>query len=332
MKYDYTWNHLLLLAKICGRVDDSDSVTASWIEITEEHNRQTFPFTLWPLTYRTCEVTTSPAMCSPIHIKTADYTVKMYKCNEVIIICIQDGFEESPRQSICDHPCLADVDTDDEADENSTGSITESDNHVDHHSLSKRDPLLPCHVAHRYHRMKTGVNDVFYDIQENVQCVICIGHGAAAEVASCLAADMGRTYVAEMEFLGLDTPRVCVDFVGFSDAVVASRAYWDENGSCIDQYISVVFESCAAATTSDKKLVANPRSTRVTIDTLPTTLLTNTSSISRSMSFFKIRKGKKEKQPVDNPKNNPFRHISDYISALNKKINLPMNPGCETKT
>ena len=94
MKYDYSWNHILLLAKICARIDDEDSVTASWVQTTEEHNRLTFPFTLWPLSYRTCEVTTSPAMCSPVSIPSTDsacnYSVKIFKCNEVIIICIQN--------------------------------------------------------------------------------------------------------------------------------------------------------------------------------------------------------------------------------------------------
>ena len=207
MKYEYTWSHLLLLAKVCGKIDDDDSATASWVQITEEHNRQTFPFTLWPLTYRTCEVTTSPAMCTPVHVRTTDYSVKVFKANEVVIVCIQDSSRGGSRDSACSHPCLAEFDGD-----NHTGSGAEllwcdAVNHVDNHSLSKSEPLLPCHAAHRYNRMKTKVNDVIYDIQDNVECVICTGYGEAAAMASCVACDMSRSYEAEKEFLGLETVR-----------------------------------------------------------------------------------------------------------------------------
>ncbi|CAM9101853.1 unnamed protein product [Ectocarpus sp. 12 AP-2014] len=343
MKHEYTWNHLFLLAKICGRIDDEDSVTASWVQITEEHNRQTFPFTLWPLTYRTCEVTTSPAMCTPVHILTTDYSVKMFKSNEVVIICIQDGFHQGSRDGVCRHPCLADFDDvaddeavadDDEAVETDAcrSKVAMSDvvNHVQRHSVSASDPLLPCHEAHCYHRLKTTVNDAFYDIQDNVECVICVGHGESAAMASCLASDMSRTYEAEKEFLGLETTRVSVDFVGFSDSVVASRAYWDESSSSIAKYILVVFESCAI-TTSDANLVINPRFLIVTVDT---SLPEKNPPMPRSVSVFnklrvktKTKRAKKEERPQVK-----VRHVSDYISALREKVNLPMVPPYHTKT
>lgn len=327
MKYAYTWNHILLLANICCYVDDEDSVTASWVKITEEHNRQTFPFTLWPLTYRTCEVTTSPAMCSPNHVKTNDgISVKMYKCNEIMIICIQDHYQDSSRNNICNHPCVADIDTDDDQSEetNETSSTETPDNHVDHHSNSKDHPLLPCHVAHRYKRMKTSVDNLFFDTQANVECVLCIGHGEAAALASCLASEMSLAFEDERKFLGLETKRVCVDFVGFSDAVVASKVYWDKSAPCIDKYISVVFEESSAV--ADKTFIANPRSLRVTIR-LPTTSLTRAVSI-RSVSgvLNKLRQtGKRDKHTLKSKI--CARHIADYISAINKNIYLQINPG-----
>ncbi|CAN0461544.1 unnamed protein product [Ectocarpus sp. 8 AP-2014] len=323
MKYEYTWNHLLLLARVCGKIDDDDSVTASWVQITEEHNRQTFPFTLWPLTYRTCEVTTSPAMCTPVQVRTTDYTVKVFKANEVVVVCIQDSFRGSSRDSVCSHPCLAEFDGDNRTEsgaerDNRTCLSRDAENHVDKHSLSKSESLLPCHVAHCYNRMKAKVNDVIYDIQDNVECVICTGYGEAAAMASCVACDMSRSYEAEREFLGLEATRVVVDFVGFSDCVVASPTYWKQNSVSIDQYIVVVFED-QAATTSVANLVANPRSVRVTIDALPI----NPPAMSRSMSVLaKLRdKTKREKKTIQPKK--LVRRISEYIMALNNRVKIP---------
>ncbi|CAN0451272.1 unnamed protein product [Ectocarpus sp. 8 AP-2014] len=334
MKYEYTWNHLLLLAKVCGKTDDDDSVTASWVEITEEHNRQTFPFTLWPLTYRTCEVTTSPAMCTPVQVQTTDYTIKVFKANEVVVVCIQDSFRGSSRDNVCSHPCLAEFDGDNPERDNRTWSAagrlsSDAENlvadHVDKHSLSKSEPLLPCHEAHSYNRMKAKVNDVIYDIQGNVECVICTGYGEAAAMASCVACDMSRSYEAEREFLGLEATRVLVDFVGFSDCVVASPTYWKQNSVSIDQYILVVFEGQAVSSSVDSaaNLVVNPRSVRVTIDALPMNPPAMFRSMSRSMSVlsklnYKTKREKKTTQPKK-----LVRRISEYITALNNRVKLP---------
>lgn len=331
MKYKYTWNHLLLLAKVCGRIDDEDSVTASWVQITEEHNQQTFPFTLWPLTYRTCEVTTSPAMCTPVHIRTTDYNVKMFKSNEVVIICIQDNIQDSSRDSVCRHPCVAEFDgeNDDGAIEIDTGS-NDAENHVDKHCLSQYESLLPCHEAHCYNRMKTRVTDAFYEIQDHVECVICTGHGEAAAMASCLASDMSQTYEDEKKFLGLDETRVIVDFVGFSNSVFASTTYWDKHSASIDQYILVGLKRRAAtskiSSSADTELVINPRCMLLTIDALPMKTL----PMSRSTSVFNkiINKTKRDKQPKQ-PKDF-CRHISEYIQALNNRITLPAMLGLKS--
>lgn len=324
MKYEYTWNHILLLAKICAKIDDEDSLTASWVQTTEEHNRQTFPFTIWPLTYRTCEVTTSPALCSPIHIPVTgtacNFSVKLLKCNEVMIICVQCHSWDKR----CSHPCLADCDGTDGNESEDTDASDDNqgfDNHVDRHSLSSTEPLVPCHIAHCYHYLKSKINNAFYASQEDVECVICTGHGEAAAMASCLASDMSKTYEAEKEFLGLDNKRVCVDFIGFSDNVVASEAYWIQRASCIDNYISVVFESAGKShAMMNKGMVVNPRCTRVTIDTLPDKLQKPGLSRSRSM----LQKFSKKKDGVASNTSGHDRHISDYVSALNNKINLPL--------
>ena len=324
MNYRYTWNHILLFAKICGQIDDEESVTASWVQITEEHNRQAFPFTLWPLSYRTCEVTTSPAMCSPVYIPGTDYNVKMLKCNEVVIICIQKHSCDTP----CLSPCRADLDgsiDDEEVDENTQGFL---DNHEQYHSRSKTEALLPCHAAHCYHRIKTGIKDAFYAIQDGTECVICIGHGAGATMASCLASDMSLAYEAEKEFLGLETRRIAVDFIGFSDNVVASPAYWDECSPCIDQYVTIVFEGCESSSKASSNMIRNPRCSRVVINQLDS--LTKNPSLSRSMSVFhKIRnKGyrdnKKKRDCAADPMKDLDGDLPEYVSALNNKIVLSL--------
>lgn len=295
MKYEYTWNHLLLLARVCGKTDDDVSVTASWVQITEEHNRQTFPFTLWPLTYRTCEVTTFPAMCTPVQVRTTDYIVKVFKANEVVIVCIQDGLQDSSRGSVCSHPCLAEFDGDSHTGSGAELLSSDAETHVDKHSLSKSEPLLPCHASHCYNRMKTKMNDVIYDIQNNVECGLCTGYGEAAAMASCVACDMSRSYEAENEFLGLETTRVLLDFVGFSDRVVASPMYWKQSNVSIDQYILVVFKGQAVSSSvaSAANLVVNLRFLRVTIDTLPA----NPPAMSWSMSVLaKLRDKTKRKK------------------------------------
>lgn len=324
MNYRYTWNHILLFAQICHQIDDEESVTASWVQITEQHNRQAFPFTLWPLSYRTCEVTTSPAMCSPVYITGTDYNVKMFKCNEVVIICIQKHSCDIP----CLLPCRADLDgsmEDEEMDEVTQGL---ADNHELRHSHSKTEALLPCHVAHCYHQIKTSIKDAYYAIQDGTECVICIGHGAAATMASCLASDMSLEYEAEKEFLGLETRRISVDFVGFSDNVVASPAYWEECSLCIDEYITIVFEGCESSSKSSSNMIRNPRCSRVVINQSDS--LSKPPSLFRSVSVFHkiINKGSrdnsKKRDGAAQPMKDLDRGLPEYVSALNNKIMLSL--------
>lgn len=259
-------------------------------------------------------------MCTTVHIPstdaTCDYNVTLLKCNEVVIICIQENSCGNP----CRHPCRADLGGAIDEETGEADSEVSFDNHEGQHSYSKAEPLLPCHAAHRYHRMKTDINDAFYAIQDSTENVICISHGAGATMASCLASDMSRTYEAEKEFLGLETRRVVVDFVGFSDNVVASPAYWDECSYCIDNYVCITFEACATATNASANMIRNPRCSRVVIDTLSP--LTKTPSISRSMSVLNKFRGKNRKDKFFETSKDVDRHISEYISALNAKINL----------
>lgn len=93
MIYKYTRNHLKLFAQICGCDDSSSSIGENWIKILEKQQEQTFPFTLWPLTYRTSTLMASPSIINPtisnIRLNHAcEMRVKFYRSNEVIVVSL----------------------------------------------------------------------------------------------------------------------------------------------------------------------------------------------------------------------------------------------------
>ena len=261
MKYNYTWNHLLLFAKICGGINDGDSVTASWVNIIEEHHAKTFPFTLWPLTYRTSDVTTSPSISSPIYITSKElncaYEVKMYRCNEVIIICIQHNtsFKDCTK---CTSPRNYDL-----------GECDDKDHHK-MHSVSLDKPLLPCSVAHCYYKIKTIILERLEEFQEDEdekpKCIICIGHDFSAAMASCLANDIGKVYETQREFLGLEEKEIDVDFIGFSSPILASSVYWKNFEGSIDKYITVHDKRDKIKTNSKVRMIVNPNCSNIIIE------------------------------------------------------------------
>ena len=257
MKHNYTWSHLLLLAKICERVDDGDSITASWVEIVEQHHEKTFPFTLWPLSYRTSDATTSPAISSPVRLSgdelECNHSVKMYRCNEVIIVCVQEDLEYSHLEPSCSKSCSI---------ENSFDAFDGNNNfHSLRHSTSKTKPLIPCDIAHTYFKMKTLTMDSIYELQhgttDNIESIICTGFGKSANLASCLAADISRIYETERTFLGMDKKRICVDYFGFSSYMMASNTYWKAPDLSIDMYMTVVLKNKKSK--RDSNMIENPK-------------------------------------------------------------------------
>ena len=83
MKYKYTWSHLKLFAQICGYPDTSSTIGENWVKILEKQQEQVFPFTLWPLTYRTSTLMASPAILTPtvsnINTHSCEMIVKLYR-------------------------------------------------------------------------------------------------------------------------------------------------------------------------------------------------------------------------------------------------------------
>ena len=304
MKHDYTWNHILLLAKICEKIEDSDSITASWVEIVENHHKKTFPFTLWPLSYRTSDITTSPAISSPIRLSGDDlgcnYSVKMYRCNEVIIVCIQEDCIKRISELECCQNC--------NVEEEFNSFDGNSKFHSLHHSKSNSKPLMTCKVAHNYFNLRQKSMDSLYGIQhetaENIDSIIITGFGESSLLASCLAVDISRGFEREREFLGMESKRVCVDFIGFSTSLKASPLYWASPTISIDMYLTITLNGLVKSK-NNKDLEENPRNTIINL-----THKKSPSMCSKMSKFFKFN----TVSQIEDEK------ISDYVDAINTKI------------
>lgn len=302
MKHPYTWNHISLFAKLCENIDDNYSITASWINIVENHHATTFPFTLWPLTYRTSDVNTSPSICSPIFLQfpgtVCDIAVKIYVCNEVIIVCVQNDDIFDEEDSNCVAPCGT----------SGLSSITTSD-HRQRHCEDENSRLLPCNVSAVYPRIKEEVLPHIYtshmESRGSIDCVIFVGHGFSASIASCLASDIGRTFESQKEHLGLDKKLVEVDFVGFASTPLASSGYWKSVGVSIDNYISV---DLTGGKIPKQILITNPLCSYLVVG--------ERNKHRRSGSVMKIR------SRFGGEKNSYSRttSIRDILSQLSKKI------------
>lgn len=306
MIYPYTWNHLVLFAKLCAKIEKTDStMTSSWVNIVQDHHSTTFPFTLWPLSYRTSDISTSPSMCSPSQVKfpgpICEVTVKIYVCNEVVIVCVQNGRPSGDQSSSCEFPY---------------DSRLKNENHAENHCDDTSAALLPCNVSRLYTDVKKTilprVNKTVKDssnTKEKIKCVICIGHKLSASIASCLAVDIGKVYERQRDFLGRSKKEVSVDFIGFSTPPVASSGYWAPTGKYVDNYISV--DGPGKKTTRNGTLIPNPSTLRVPIPTL------TPSRNNRSKSLLNIMsRGGSEK------KDNDLTEVGDFVSAINKQIQI----------
>lgn len=305
MKYRYTWNHISLFARLCESVDDNDSTTASWIKIVEHHHSTTFPFTLWPLSYRTSDITTSPSICSPILLRflsdICEVTVKIYICNEVILVCVQNSTPSEDESHVCDIPSTV------------TGDHSSSSSHSMYHSEDIYMDSLPCNVARIYPVVKSDVLSHVYkshkagsESKEGIKCVTCVGFGFSASIASCLASDIGKTYETQKNFLGLDSKLVGVDFVGFSTPPMASHVYWSSRDGYVDNYILV--RDVDSKSSRSGSMITNPNAIHAIVG--------NRDKNKRSRHMIKIRSNKGARKGQES------MDISDYIAAIDRKIVL----------
>lgn len=216
MIYRYTWSHILLLANICGCKDTEETVTDNWVKMLENQHEQTFPFTLWPLTYRTSTMIASPGMSSPSILNisygkrenknsapsTCEVTVKFYKSNEVLIICFQcnDNSQEI---------------------------------------LNDKTAIVKVYDKVNIKTMK--VLTMFQDVEpdKELKCIICTGYGMGATFATLMAHDLAREFDDEAHFLELKAPKTSVDCVCFSMPEMGNEDYWKEFESLVDKHITI---------------------------------------------------------------------------------------------
>ena len=217
-----------------------------------------------------------------------------------MMICVQNG----TLNSICEK--LSTIPKDGCAD------------HKENHREDFLEYLLPCSVIQCYVLIKNDILSRVYrahrdsiNSEDSINCIICIGHGFSASIASCLASDIGNTYETQRKFLGLDHKLVCVDFVGFSySPPLASRRYWESTEGNIDKYILV--STNRSRPNQHGRAVSNPELSHVYIGPCLSTdkMIRETPS----KSIFKRRVNAKGAIKNENI------GISEYVSGINKNI------------
>lgn len=243
MIYKYTWNHLKLFAQICGCDDDnSSSIGENWVKILEKQQEQTFPFTLWPLTYRTSTLMASPSIISPtisnIHLNhECEMRVKFYRSNEVIVVCFThfkgegEGLTKIPEENEnCEKMCVFD-----------TMSKTQN-----HDGDETHDSLVKCGMLTLYKQLKRKVLRQLRKCREQpsdmpVSCIICTGHGVGAAMANFMSMDLSTEFKMEQDFMNVDSPTIVVDCVTFSSPHLGNTRYWQQFESLIDGHINVQY-------------------------------------------------------------------------------------------
>ena len=237
MLYRYSWNHILLFAQMCNCQDTRSTVTENWVKMLEGQQESLFPFTLWPLTYRTSAVIASTSLLSPsvstVSSKNGDeckVVLKIYKSNDVIIMCFQHVGHHEGRS--CPELCRFNTDT-----------ITKGHGV---HSSNKHHSLVPCSLMSMYSRIKkkamielTKFRSPHSGHQNDLSCIICTGYEIGAILATFMACDLANEFKSEAEFMGLDQPMIKVDCVCFSMPKVANNKYWEEFESLVDEHVSV---------------------------------------------------------------------------------------------
>lgn len=301
--YKYTWDHLLLFAQMCNCEDTNATVTENWVKALENQQERLFPFTLWPLTYRTSAVIASTSLISPsIVTKTEDkcsVVLKIYRSNEVVIMCFQHSGDQ--KSTSCNEMCQFNTD-----------GISQGHGV---HSSNKKKPLVPCGLINMYSKIKKKamIELVKFRVGEmsNFSCIICTGYDKGAILASFMACDLANEFKAEAEFMGLEEPTITVDCVCFSTPTVGNDVYWEEFENLIDKHVSVkhVEESGKEnkRTGSSAKKI-NKAFVFVGNNTVPIT--NNNHSIRMNFRF--------------NSTNNKVKSVpcSRYIEDIDKKLNV----------
>ena len=246
MKYNYTWNHISLFATICECGESSHTIGENWINILSNHQDRTFPFTLWPLTYRTSTLMASPSIVSPmissIPIQKCEMNVKFYRSNEVIVICFihKDLVDNSiipEDEEVCKQMCIFDT------------IFTQPIESI--HGIHEESPdeteeaLVSCGLLNTYRHVKKIVMNKlsicrYQPSDSDVSCILCTGHGVGAAMANFMATDLASDFKDEQEFMNQDKPSVVIDCVTFSSPTsIGNNNYWTEFESLVDKHIDI---------------------------------------------------------------------------------------------
>jgi len=236
MKYKYTWSHLKLFAQICGysNSESNSNIGENWIEILENQQEMTFPFTLWPLTYRTSALMASPAVFSPTISKfkthSCEMNVKFYRSNEVIVVCFIHKSDTEVED--CTEFCLFD-------------SICENIDHKKHIEKSKLDDsLVACGILTTYKSLKNKIIKQLnkcksQNTESEVSCIICVGYGKGGAMANFMSMDLSIEFKELQDFMDEES-EVIVDCVTFSSpSSIGNTKFWSDFESLVDGYIDV---------------------------------------------------------------------------------------------
>ena len=237
MIYTYTWNHILLFAQICNCEDTKSTVTENWVKMLESQQETIFPFTLWPLTYRTSAVIASTSLLSPsvtsVSRKSGEDDVcrvllKIYRSNDVIIMCFQ---HVGSHAASCPELCKFNTD-----------AVTKGHGA---HSSNEKHSLVPCSLMSLYSKIKKKAMIELMKFRapgesgSSFSCIVCTGYGMGAVLATFMACDLANEFKSEAEFMGLEKPTISVDCVCFSIPKIANDTYWEEFGTLVDKRLSV---------------------------------------------------------------------------------------------
>lgn len=243
--FKHTWNHIKLFAQMCDCQDDDDTVTENWIQMLEKQHESVFPFTLWPLTYRTSAVIFSPSLSSPT-VKTLTLVpqqcrliVKFYRSNEVIMICFQHESLKNTRKGSHTCPCMK--------------WCRYEGNNIDpnhgQHSNNQKISLVKCAHMTMFSKVKKKVLTELakYRQQDNdsdnqpITIVICMGYDKGAVLAALTASELASNFKIEAEFLGQECSQVSVDCISFSIPETGNEVYWDDFDKIVDSKIHVKY-------------------------------------------------------------------------------------------
>lgn len=249
MKYKYTWNHISLFATICECGDSSHTIGENWINILSNHQDRTFPFTLWPLTYRTSTLMASPAIVSPmissIPVQKCEMNVKFYRSNEVIVICfihkdVVDNRTIPEDEEVCKQMCIFDTICTQPMETMHGG--THEDDIIPGNT---EESLVSCGLLCTYKYIKDVVMNKlmtcrYQPSDSKVSCILCTGHGVGAAMANFMSIDLASEFKEEQEFMNMDKPDIIVDCVTFSSpSSMGNNNYWAEFESLVDKHIDI---------------------------------------------------------------------------------------------